>query len=428
MNRIDPNDPRLTTYALGEMEQAERAEFEQLLQDDAAARAMVEDIRSTAGALGMALEQEPAAAPGPAVSMAEIAARAKADDAYAQERRPGRLLRFPQLYYVTAGLAAACFAVFFVVRESREQQAAPLARKGVVLHQARERNAPVPAAVDAMAPMAVPVAADAAGQVAMMPAEAGVEDRFFATAESAVSSFPLRVGRASYDEVRTQLQRGQQPVRARVHVAEMINAFHYNCPEPQANEAFASVLEEAESPWSPGHRLVRVGLKGREDAAGVLAQDARVEVDFNPGRVRAWRLIGFERDGDTMGVRGASAGDTLRPGDTVTALYEVVPAETAGGAATLLTLSLHYTEPDSGKARTYERTLSAGNKSFADASADFKFAAAVASFGLRLKGSQAQVPVALGQVEEWAAAGSQGAPEREEFVSLVRFSQAILHE
>ena len=47
-NPILPDDPRLTAYAIGEMEPAEKAAFEALLARDPVARATVEDIRRTA--------------------------------------------------------------------------------------------------------------------------------------------------------------------------------------------------------------------------------------------------------------------------------------------------------------------------------------------------------------------------------------------
>ena len=56
---INLEDPRLSAYALGEMNDAERREFEALLKDDAAARAEVEEIRSLAGLLTSELQAEP---------------------------------------------------------------------------------------------------------------------------------------------------------------------------------------------------------------------------------------------------------------------------------------------------------------------------------------------------------------------------------
>ena len=99
-NQISPDDPRLTLYALGEMEAHEQAGFEKLLEQDAAARQVVAEIRAMAGTVTAALEQEPMeAAPKPA----------------------GKVLRFPQAYFAISGLAAACFAVFFVLWQNEQQ-------------------------------------------------------------------------------------------------------------------------------------------------------------------------------------------------------------------------------------------------------------------------------------------------------------------
>ena len=51
MMSIEHDDPRLTAYALGEMDEAERAEFEALLEQDASAADEVEAIRATVGQL-----------------------------------------------------------------------------------------------------------------------------------------------------------------------------------------------------------------------------------------------------------------------------------------------------------------------------------------------------------------------------------------
>ena len=107
-NQLSPDDPRLTSFALGEMEAAERAEFEKLLQADPAARQVVEEIRATGALLATALEAEPvAAAPVAKKEAAIVAGGAPLKD------RLNRPIRFPQFYYIVSGLAAACFALFF---------------------------------------------------------------------------------------------------------------------------------------------------------------------------------------------------------------------------------------------------------------------------------------------------------------------------
>ena len=71
-NPILPDDPRLTAYALNEMEPAERVDFETLLRQDEAARQAVEEIRATGALLATALEHEPAPAPGMPAGRAAI--------------------------------------------------------------------------------------------------------------------------------------------------------------------------------------------------------------------------------------------------------------------------------------------------------------------------------------------------------------------
>jgi Ca-activated chloride channel family protein len=59
---IDENDPRLTAYALGDLDDAERTQVESELADSPEAREAVEDIRRTADLLQQELQAEPAAA------------------------------------------------------------------------------------------------------------------------------------------------------------------------------------------------------------------------------------------------------------------------------------------------------------------------------------------------------------------------------
>ncbi len=57
---FDPNDPRLTAYVLGELDPAERSEFEAMLEDSAEGRQAVEEIRRTIGWLTEQLREEQA--------------------------------------------------------------------------------------------------------------------------------------------------------------------------------------------------------------------------------------------------------------------------------------------------------------------------------------------------------------------------------
>src|SRR5947209_7660656 len=117
--KLSPDDPRLTAYALGELEGDERAAVEAALQTDAAARAAVDEIRTTARQVEAALASEPM--PQIKSITAPLARRA----AIIPGRDPGKLdggpwrnlIKFPQAYYLVGGMAAACFAVMVTLHE-----------------------------------------------------------------------------------------------------------------------------------------------------------------------------------------------------------------------------------------------------------------------------------------------------------------------
>jgi Ca-activated chloride channel family protein len=176
-----------------------------------------------------------------------------------------------------------------------------------------------------------------------------------------------------------------------------------------------------------------------------IAKDVKIQVEFNPSEVGAYRLIGYENR--RMAARDfhndkKEAGD-IGAGHAVTALYELVPRrEEQPGETTvlkyqkvpernltdaarngeLLTVRLRYKEPQGEHSRLLEFALRDSEKRFGQATADFQFAAAVASFGMLLRGSRNMGNTTFGSVEEIAAATLGDDPNgyRAEFVDLVR--------
>ncbi len=90
------------------------------------------------------------------------------------------------------------------------------------------------------------------------------DNPFIAVASEPLSTFSIDVDTAGYSNVRRFLQGGQLPPRDAVRVEEMVNYFPYRYAPPANNLPFAATLEVAAAPWEPKHRLVRIGLKGRE--------------------------------------------------------------------------------------------------------------------------------------------------------------------
>ncbi len=93
----------------------------------------------------------------------------------------------------------------------------------------------------------------------------GVADNpFLAVREKPLSTFSIDVDTGSYSNVRRFLQAGQRPPREAVRIEELVNYFPYAYPAPKPGEPFSVNMEVASCPWSPEHRLLRVGLKARE--------------------------------------------------------------------------------------------------------------------------------------------------------------------
>jgi len=133
--RLDPDDPRLTAYALGELEGEELAQVVAAVAADPSLLAAVDEIRATASKLTAALNAESLPAPVRPVHLEPY-----------HTVRPARMFPFP--YWVTAGLAAAaCFAVFAILRQMpfsnnvRPQAAGQLAENaGTATESARSES------------------------------------------------------------------------------------------------------------------------------------------------------------------------------------------------------------------------------------------------------------------------------------------------
>ncbi|MFL6336103.1 MAG: vWA domain-containing protein [Pyrinomonadaceae bacterium] len=189
-----------------------------------------------------------------------------------------------------------------------------------------------------------------------------------------------------------------------------------------------------------------------EQVAGTLAtiaKDVKIQVEFNPRLVAGYRLIGYENrllaDKDFNDDR-KDAGE-IGAGHTVTALYEVVPAgqkienpgvdelkysrpaEVAQGAnaSELLTVKLRYKEPEGDTSRPLNVGVPDRQASYRNASDNFKFAAAVAEFGLLLRDSRYKAQSSYGNAAELAraATGADLSGRRAEFINLVQSARSL---
>jgi Ca-activated chloride channel family protein len=92
------------------------------------------------------------------------------------------------------------------------------------------------------------------------------ENRFRKTTDEPLSTFSIDVDGASYSNVRRMINYGQMPTEGAVRVEEFINYFKYKYPQPTGNDPFSINTEMSVCPWNKDHKLVMVGLQGKEIA------------------------------------------------------------------------------------------------------------------------------------------------------------------
>jgi Ca-activated chloride channel homolog len=178
-----------------------------------------------------------------------------------------------------------------------------------------------------------------------------------------------------------------------------------------------------------------------------IAKDVKLQLEFNPARVQAYRLLGYENRAlapqDFRDDR-KDAGD-IGAGHSVVALYELVPpgAETSLGidplkyqkqaeapkpelvpSDELLTVKLRWKEPAASASTEMQLPVRDGGATLAEARADVKFSAAVAAFGMLLRNSANAGSATWAQVIALGEAGRGADPDgwRAEFVRLAKMA------
>jgi Ca-activated chloride channel family protein len=183
-----------------------------------------------------------------------------------------------------------------------------------------------------------------------------------------------------------------------------------------------------------------------------IAQDVKIQVEFNPAAVGAYRLLGYENRilrAEDFNDDTVDAGD-IGAGHTVTAFYELIPpGEEAAAlpsvdplkysappdippspayADELLTVKVRYKLPGGTESRLLSFPVTAASiRSGGNVSRDFNFAASVAAFGMLLRDSPYKGNAGFGMVLAMAenSAGEDPFGYRAGFLNMVRAVQTI---
>jgi Ca-activated chloride channel homolog len=81
-----------------------------------------------------------------------------------------------------------------------------------------------------------------------------------------LSTFSIDVDAASYSNIRRFLNNGQAPPKDAVRIEEMVNYFNYDYLEPDGEMPFSVNTEVSQAPWNMAHKLVHIGIQGKEIA------------------------------------------------------------------------------------------------------------------------------------------------------------------
>ena len=209
----------------------------------------------------------------------------------------------------------------------------------------------------------------------------------------------------------------------------------------KGNGNYAYIDNDAEARKVFGHQLAGTLV--------TIAKDVKIQIEFNPGQVAAYRLVGYENRilrKEDFNDDKKDAGE-IGAGHTVTALYELVPAGTklerpavdplkyqdktklteAAHSDETMTVKLRYKQPDGDTSKLLERPVKDRGAGYAAASEDYKFAASVAAFGMLLRDSKFKANATYDAILELAdeAKGKDPNGYRAEFLRLVRMAKSI---
>ncbi|HFG0566058.1 vWA domain-containing protein [Flavobacterium psychrophilum] len=90
-----------------------------------------------------------------------------------------------------------------------------------------------------------------------------IENPFESPKTAPLSTFSIDVDNASYTNIRRLINNGQKVPKDAVRVEEMINFFKYQYPQPKDNHPFSITTQYSDCPWNSKHKLVQIGLQGK---------------------------------------------------------------------------------------------------------------------------------------------------------------------
>jgi Ca-activated chloride channel family protein len=193
----------------------------------------------------------------------------------------------------------------------------------------------------------------------------------------------------------------------------------------------------------------KVLLKEMGGTLFTIAKDVKIQVEFNPVLVKAYRLIGYENrilKSEDFNDDKKDAGE-LGSGHSVTALYEIIPKgvstdlpavdplkyqetrirEHAQRSKEIMTIKFRYKEPSGRESRLIVKPVLDQNIPIDETTNNYRFSAAVAEFGMLLRDSKFKGGSSYDRSLELAqrSVGRDTEGYRAEFIRLVKMAKLL---
>ena len=250
--------------------------------------------------------------------------------------------------------------------------------------------------------------------------------------EEPISAFKIDKNKTTaYANIRRYLAKNKLPPKNSIQVEEIINYFPYDYALPETKEQpFVLQTTLTQSPWRKDSKLLHIGIKGyeQETEKHPIADDTKIQVEFNSGKVAKYRLIGYKThfaDQENLTENQIDAGE-VNTGDTITAIYEITPTEhlPLEQSDKIALVRVSYKLPGETDFETIEQAVSE-TTDLNNVSDDVRFAIAVAGFGEKLKGSQS-VNWAWKDIRNFAKSAQNKDKNRQEFIALIKKAEDLI--
>lgn len=228
------------------------------------------------------------------------------------------------------------------------------------------------------------------------------ENHYLSTLEQPVTTVPVMAGRTSFAWVERFLrERGELPPRDAVRLEELVNYPDYREDAQAQIGGVALSSELVPCPWNEGCLLLGILLQ-REPGSSEKEQ-VSLQLEIDDEHVAEYRLLGFAQpNGELIPATGGDASHPLAAGNSTYVFYEIRPGRLPFDSTPLGRVALKVTSDESASPVHRNIDVPSIPGRWLDSSDSFRTAATLAAYALVLRDSPYKGSLDLARVESLA--------------------------